>query len=413
MSQPHMETESPQAPSAKAQHFDYTIVGAGASGLWLAMAMHAEGLTANKTIRIAERDPAKENDRTWCYWAPQSIGPEGTVSKSWSGIFNPKHHARRDPIAPYTYHHVRSADFYQAARQTLADCPNIKWITDEVTDFQEANGVVKVTGKGETWTTGRVFVSALEAPDATQTARLDDFLGRSKNPGADRFMWQSFSGKRIKAEKNVFDPTAIAMMRFDVPQEGHTRFIYVLPFSENEALVELTQFGRGKLERQAADDAIETYMLKQGSAYTVLENEVAAIPMTARFDMQRRSLPADEKIIYIGTPAGAVKPTTGYAFKRMEVYARELAKALKGEKPLPTMHRPWRFRLYDHLLLRILYEQPHRGKEIFERLFETQPTTRILKFLDEETSLGEEIAIFSRLPIRLFLDSLVKHLTRR
>ncbi|MCA1752131.1 MAG: lycopene cyclase family protein [Cryomorphaceae bacterium] len=408
-----METESPKAPSAVEKHFDYTIVGAGASGLWLAMAMQAEGLTAKKTIRIAERDPAKENDRTWCYWAPQSIGPEGTVSKSWNAIFNPKHHERRDPIAPYTYHHVRSADFYQAARNALKDSPNITWITDEVTNFREENGVVKVTGRSETWTTERIFVSALEAPDANQTARLDSFLGRSKNPGADRFMWQSFSGKRIKSEKPVFDPTAINMMKFDVPQEGHTRFIYVLPFSENEALVELTQFGKERLEGPSADEAIETYMQKQGSAYTVLEDEVAAIPMTARFDMLRSSLPADQKIVYIGTPAGAVKPTTGYAFKRMEAYARDLAKALKNEKPLPTMRRPWRFRLYDHLLLRILYEQPHRGKAIFERLFETQPTTRILKFLDEKTSISEEIAIFSRLPIGLFLGSLVKHLARR
>lgn len=408
-----METESPQAPSAPEPHFDFTIVGAGASGLWLAMAMHAEGLTAKKTILIAERDPAKENDRTWCYWAPQSIGPEGTVSKSWSEIFNPHHIHRRDAIAPYSYFHVRSADFYRAARNALADCPNITWVTEEITDFREENGTVKVIGKRETRTTDRIFVSALEAPDQMQTARLDDFLGRSQNRGSDRFMWQSFSGKRVKSEKPVFDPATITMMRFDVPQEGNTRFIYILPFSENEALVELTQFGKGKLGRRAADEAIETYMKEKGSTYSVVEEEVAAIPMTARFDMQKRSLPADQKIIYIGTPAGAVKPTTGYAFKRMEIYARRLAKALKNEAPLPTMRRPRRFRLYDHLLLRILHEQPHRGKAVFERLFETQPMTRILKFLDEETSLAEEIAIFSRLPIRLFLGSLVKHLTRR
>jgi len=69
--------------------------------------------------------------------------------------------------------------------------------------------------------------------------------------------------------------------------------------------------------------------------------------------------------------------------------------------------------MYDHLLLRILYDQPHRGKAVFLRLFETQSLTRILKFLDEETTLREEIAIFSRLQIGLFLGSLFKHLTRQ
>jgi lycopene beta-cyclase len=65
--------------------------------------------------------------------------------------------------------------------------------------------------------------------------------------------------------------------------------------------------------------------------------------------------------------------------------------------------------MYDQLLLRILWRQPHRGKAIFERLFNTQPVPLVLRFMDEETTLWEEVLIFSRLPIRLFLRTLFHH----
>jgi lycopene beta-cyclase len=94
----------------------------------------------------------------------------------------------------------------------------------------------------------------------------------------------------------------------------------------------------------------------------------------------------------------------------MQAYANALAISLKEKTSLPSMYRSYRFRLYDILLLRILQNQPNRGKEIFEQLFRTQSIQRILKFLDEETTIFEEIAIFSRLPIRLFLKSLTDHL---
>ena len=116
---------------------------------------------------------------------------------------------------------------------------------------------------------------------------------------------------------------------------------------------------------------------------------------------------ATDQIIFIGTPGGAIKPTTGFGFKQMHAHASALARALKNNTHLPTLHRTLRFRVYDILLLQILKSHPHRGKEIFERLFRTQPIQRILKFLDEQTKISEEIAIFVRLPIGLFLRSLV------
>ena len=138
----------------------------------------------------------------------------------------------------------------------------------------------------------------------------------------------------------------------------------------------------------------------------ILEEEIGAIPMTNLFDQHQKTIPKTTQIIYIGTLGGAIKPTTGYGFKRMKNYADDLAIAIKNNKDLPTMYRKNRFRIYDIILLQIIDQYPERGKEIFERMFISQPLPRILKFLDEETTYLEEILIFSKLPIRLFLNSL-------
>jgi lycopene beta-cyclase len=218
-------------------------------------------------------------------------------------------------------------------------------------------------------------------------------------------------GYRIKTTQPIFDTSEITMMDFDVDQSLYTQFFYELPFSENEVLVEFTRFGTEVLDYDYAISEIEKRLNNKNIEYEILEIEKGSIPMTPQFDCSSSTLKNNQHIIYIGTLAGALKPTTGYGFKRMYYYAEELAKSLKqpNGKNLPTMKRKWRFRLYDILLLQILKDKPYLGKDIFITLFKRQPIPLILKFLDEETNIYEEVSIFSRLPILPFLKSLFKY----
>lgn len=389
--------------------FDYTIVGAGASGLWLALSLYEYGLLETGQLCIVESDSTKQNDRTWCYWSASPLPPDEMVSKSWSSIFNPHDPARRNDLSPYSYHHVRSADFYTSIRQKLASCANITWRTMAVVEIDDQATKVKIKTKNETWWSSRVFMSAMPGQATTEVASsevLSAFLGNKKKAV---FLWQTFVGRRVRTVEPVFDETCATLMRFDIAQNGSTQFMYELPFSATEAMVEITRFGKYRLTRDEADAALNDYMLKKNSPYQILEEEEGAIPMTPQFDMQRKYLNAQTRLIYLGTLGGALKPTTGYGFRRMQAYGKALASALKHQKPLPTMRRARRFQFYDHLLLQILSRYPHRGKAVFQRLFETQPVPRILRFLDEETRLWEEVLIFIRLPIRLFLRSLTSY----
>ncbi|MBC7919563.1 MAG: hypothetical protein H7Z75_00570, partial [Ferruginibacter sp.] len=145
--------------------FDFTIVGAGASGLWLAFALYEQGLLEKNLLCVAESDSAKQNDRTWCYWADSPLLPINMVSKAWSSIRNPYNPSSRDDLSPYTYYHVRSADFYANIKQQLKGCANITWLTAVVIGLEEQDDQVLVQTTHGAWLSNQVFTSALPPQD--------------------------------------------------------------------------------------------------------------------------------------------------------------------------------------------------------------------------------------------------------
>lgn len=390
--------------------YNYTIVGAGASGLWLANAMIDKGLLDNKTLCIVENDNNKLNDRTWCYWEKNALKEPQIISKEWR-LIKDLYGKRNNQIFPYRYYHVKSNDFYQHLKTKLKKNPNIYWKVETVKTVDKiTESKLCVQTINQSWETNYAFLSALPVANKDlETEKLNQYLGKQNKK---IFIWQSFVGYRIKTANPVFNPSEIIMMDFNVDQANATQFFYELPLSENEALVEFTRFGTEIIDYDYAINQIENRLKNKNISYQILEIEKGAIPMTPQFDQQNNSLASNQNIIYIGTLGGAIKPTTGYGFKRMFHYAEKLAEALKNEENtnLPTMKRKWRFRIYDIILLQILVDTPHLGKNIFQTLFTNQPITRILKFLDEETSVIEEIKIFSKLPLLTFIKSLFKYI---
>jgi len=122
-----------------------------------------------------------------------------------------------------------------------------------------------------------------------------------------------------------------------------------------------------------------------------------------------------KNIINLGSRNYCLKPSTGYAFKNMFSQANEIAECIQaGQKTISTnrTHKEatkGRFAFYDALLLIILHLWPNYGRVIFTQLFSKVETKLILKFLDEKTTILEDVQIFSRLPIGIFLRSLCVH----
>ena len=83
---------------------------------------------------------------------------------------------------------------------------------------------------------------------------------------------------------------------------------------------------------------------------------------------------------------------------------------IKANKPLTQFHNVNKFWLYDLLLLDILSKRNELGASIFGQMFQKNHPTKILKFLDEETTFLEDLSIQLKMPVGLFTKALLKRM---
>jgi len=69
---------------------------------------------------------------------------------------------------------------------------------------------------------------------------------------------------------------------------------------------------------------------------------------------------------------------------------------------------PERFHFYDTVLLRLLAEKKLGGDKIFSLLFQRNKAPLVFRFLDNETSIAEELKLISTLPAIPFLKAALR-----
>ncbi|MAU14898.1 MAG: lycopene cyclase [Muricauda sp.] len=377
-------------------HYDYIIIGAGAAGLLLANALGKDEFFASKSILVLDKEDKTTNDRTWCFWERGTGKFDDLIHKTWDFIYVGGQQLQKSTsIAPYTYKMLRGIDFYNHFLPKVKTFPNITWIQEGVTKIEESENEVSVTTSSQKFTGQTVFSSLYDASIP---------LKQKKFP----VLQQHFVGWQIKTDQSVFNSGEATFMDFSVPQKGNTRFMYVLPISATEALVEYTLFSEHLLEKTAYEEAIKTYIKEKynNTNYTIKETEFGSIPMTCYPFHQHNT----DRIFHIGIAGGWAKPSTGYTFYNTSKQVPKLVSHLKTGRPLSEFHKKSRFLFYDMLLLDILYQNNHLGHEIFESMFKRRKASLILKFLENETNFWEELKIVTAPRPMPFIRALLKRL---
>lgn len=372
----------------------YIIAGGGCSGLSLACEL-AERSHTSSQITIIDRERKRSNDRTWCFWAEDAIFPSSLIHHSWPNMsFAASGSLHIESISPFNYYMIRSADWYAHMWRRLSAYPNVRFVPGNIERIDEDQESPYVVVDGQIIRGDWVLNSVVPARE--KESRYPVFR-----------LWQHFAGWWVRTDEPVFDATDARLMDFRTAQHGDTRFVYVLPFSDREALVEYTIFSKDLLKAGDYEKGLRTYLndFFPNVGYQIEEREGGKIPMTnASFERYR-----SDHVINVGTVGGAVKPTTGYAFLRIQQESKYIAQQLLAGKRVADVHSSAaRFAFYDRLLLHILSNRGEKGASIFAALFRSNPMSRILTFLNEDSNLLQEALIFSRLPYAPFLQALGK-----
>lgn len=375
----------------KHKQFDYLILGGGCAGLSLAWHMIRHPELDSKHIALVEKADKTGNDRTWCFWEEKTGPFDSLVFRQWgSAWFHGPEWSKLLDLAPFAYKMIRSEDYYAFIRQELARYSNIEWIQADVENWVQHEAGVEVQTSVGLFKAGLVF-NSIPSP----VEKKAHFT----------YLYQHFKGWVVETAEPFFDPVQPVLMDFRIDQGGDFRFMYVLPFSSRQALVEYTLFSEKLLEPDAYETGIRDYLhtFLGLQSYSVSHQEFGIIPMfSAPFPKSQGS-----RIVNIGTAGGRSKASTGYTFVNIQRHSQAICKALSGgQSPViePALVQD-RFWYYDAIMLDVLKSGRVGGARVFEMLFQKNPAHSIFRFLDEDSGFLEELRIMNSVPILEFLRS--------
>ena len=386
------------------QHFDYIFTGSGLSALMTVYEMLLSEKFNDMSMLLIDENKKKGNDRTWCFWDENDTPPKGhpskrgelfgeIISKKWDqAIFSNETFNRVLELTPYQYKKINGLDFYELVFKKISEHKNIHFLNQKVIDFKELGNHCIVKTETESFTCNKIF-NSIYHPNIINS--------QTKFP----LIQQHFIGWFIKSKEAVFTPNCATFMDFSVEQKGNTRFMYVLPTSEHEALLEYTLFSKDLLLKKEYEAEIEKYIENLGiKAYEIIEKEQGNIPMTCYPFWKHNT----KNIINIGSAGGWTKASTGYTFKNAYKKSKALVQLLTSESDFTKFHKKDKFWFYDLLLLDILSSKNELGSKIFSSMFKEGNSSVVFKFLDEETSFLEDLQVIWRCPKMVFVKALTK-----
>lgn len=378
------------------QHYHYIFTGGGLGTLMTLYHFAKDNFYSDKQILVIEKDSKNSNDRTWCFWDETSEF-DSIADKNWQKAwFKNAQLTEQLDLGSYQYKKVRSAAFYQYIRENIEQKLTVHFIQDEVIDFSELGQHCLVKTNANNYTCNRIFNSIYDPTPV---------LNQEKFP----LIQQHFIGWVVKTKEAVFTEDCPTFMDFSIEQKGNTRFMYVLPNSSTEALIEYTLFSKDVLEHVEYENAIMDYLTNLGvTAYEIIEKEQGNIPMTCYPFWKKNT----KNIIHIGTAGGWTKASTGYTFKNAYKISKRVSDFTKTNSDFKTFYARTKFWFYDLLLIDILFENNKVGNQIFSALFKDGKAALIFKFLDEETSILEDLKVIWKCPKEIFIKALFNRILK-
>lgn len=364
--------------------FDLAIIGAGASGLQLLYEMIQADTSGEKKILLV--DSGDRSQKSWCFWEDEKRACYPfLVEKSWNSMTyrTSEGGAIKSTITPLEYNYISSERFFAYFFEEFIPAnPNITLVKNLAKEVEEGDDAQTILCQdGSTFFARRV---------------ADSRPIKSDDPS---LIYQHFSGKFIEFDEPILDDSAMTLMDFSLPVSTTEMavFHYILPFSKTKALIETTVFTKLAYDKEAYELIWHKYLAVyfKGKKFKVLSDEMGTIPMGIR------SSPTEGKIFTIGAAGGNMKASTGYAFTRMHEDAK-----YRAQNQLKVT--PNRFRFYDKMLLKIMNNDMAKIPQVMDRLFSRVSSNRILQFLDDKSSLLEDIRLLSKLDIPLFISHLLR-----
>ncbi|HOZ74210.1 MAG TPA: lycopene cyclase family protein [Flavobacterium sp.] len=373
--------------------YDYIFSGFGLAAYLSLDAMLEIGCLEGKQILIID-SPEPPEEKTWSYWERGKGLYDVLLLASWKkGWFVSPHQQTECLRSELIYKSISSVALRNYLVEKIRKHDNISITFENVVDFSDDGNHISLTTNRNRYQSKKLFNSI---PKTTL-----DF-------GDTPVLLQHFEGWVIQSPQLSFAQDEMVLMDFTVPQRHATRFMYVLPFSQTQALFEYTLFSPSLIDKNQYEQGIRDYLSSKNiTEYTIEKTESGVIPMTVYPFWKANT----KNILHIGTAGGWTKPATGYTFLNALPLAAKLANDIKNQNSdFTRFFKTNRFLWYDRLLIEVLYRDNASGQQLFTQLFTKANPANVLRFLQQQTHFWQELPILLACPKVPFIKAALRSL---
>jgi lycopene beta-cyclase len=375
---------------------DVLILGAGCAGTSLAHHLESKGFEGS--IDLCDSRGAFNREQRWCTWSeiPESMSHLVRRSwNSWSLVTDDEELVKSSDRIKYS--EIYAPDFFSNLHEDWngqSDRARLHLNETVISCEPDSEGVTVKTNIRE-WRAKFVF-------DAR-------FRADARKPSASEGLHQSFLGWHVEFPRAVFDPSKVVLMDFRLPSEQGLNFVYILPYSDTEALVESTCFTETSVPWNQHIENVQTYLTANfGDDYSISREESGSLPMSIR---SRDEIVNEGRLFKIGAGADGIRPSSGYAFHRIQRSTRAIAKMLCETGTVEDIAiAPERYRFLDAVFLDVIRGNLGEARNLFASMFRNVDTDSLAKFMLDSGSIADDLRVISSLPKSPFVTAVVKRL---
>lgn len=373
-----------------ATNVEVLVIGAGCAGLSLAKELAASAYPGD--VLLIDQRSGHERDRTWCFFDRQQAYANVAVKRWDRFAMSVPGEGEEIFHTSFPYVCVPSHRWNDHCLASIAEVPNIT--------VQLGVSVESIERTGDSF--------RVTAQDRVIVARyVVDTRPPALSPTG---LKQHFVGWEIRSDEAAFDEERATLMDFRRPERPGVHFLYVLPFSTHEALVETTWFGHELHAPQAYEAEIRRELERLGvRRYEITFREQGVLPMEV-------ITPPNDGIIRLGTAGGAMRASTGYAFLPTQRQARQaanwlLSRHVQRPSTLPAPLFPVRSAVLtnlDRIFLRFVSDRPSDVPATLVGLFRKATPHVAIRFLQDWPSGMDLLRILWAMPKLAMTQALLR-----
>jgi|GEM_PF-52884 len=395
------------------------ILGGGCAGLSLARKLVQQNY--NYPILLLEQRAQYTHDRTWSGWfSADQIQGLDTIPKhiytSWSFSSNSEKvlHSSQDRA----YLSIASRDFYTDTLELLEQSPLVDLYLG--TSIVESDSEYLLSEKS----TQTVLVDTIGVTCKSQMYQTTLTSSEHSLSSHCDGLWQRFVGVTVSAEQPLFTSQELTQARLmhnmEVNEHGFC-FNYILPLTQFTALVETTFFTTKTLNstylRQlsitAAKDYFQTHNNLKNTcnstlALTFTVSEEGHLPMQVSLAEPSKIWIKNTNVILGGTIAGALRPSSGYAFASIQDWANKVVENLISANHYVVdsyQHYSKTILYLDRIFLKVLERYPAIAPKLFLRMAAILSAKQFALFMNHQAGFLVWLKVIWAMPKLPFISA--------